>query len=58
MSYENSKYLISVEAYHKDLKDLIEFSRRYIGRGSGSHVDNFFIGTGIAKGVEFLLQKK
>ncbi len=65
LNYENSGFVVSVEAYQKDLKDLIEFSRRYIavggsgGRGRGfAPVDNFFIGTGNAKGVELLLQKK
>ncbi|MCI0515902.1 TonB-dependent receptor [candidate division KSB1 bacterium] len=63
LSYENDNYLFSVEGYHKNLKDLIEFSRRYVMRGPGratgiAPVENFFIGNGTAKGLEFLLQKK
>jgi hypothetical protein len=67
LSYENDKYVLSVEGYYKDLTDLIEFSRRYVMRGPGmgpgrergiAPVENFFIGSGTAKGLEFLLQKK
>jgi len=64
LNYENTKYVFSIEAYQKDLKDLIEFSRRYVVAGSSPRdrrympVDNFFIGTGEAKGIELLLQKK
>jgi ferric enterobactin receptor len=64
VSYENNKYVMSIEAYHKDLRDLIQFSRRYVAVGLNPRargtapVENFFIGTGDAKGMEFLLQKK
>jgi ferric enterobactin receptor len=62
LNYENSNYVFSVEGYYKKLRDLIEFSRRYIGRGTpGSRsapVENFYVGDGKAKGIEFLLQKK
>ena len=51
---------VNAEDVEKDLKDLIQFSRRYIGRGlaPGMRVENFFIGAGNAKGLELLLQKK
>lgn len=68
LNYENSNYVVSIEAYQKELEDLIEFSRRYVavggrqggpGRGPGfAPVDNFFIGSGKAQGMELLLQKK
>ena len=61
LSWENADWVFSVEGYHKNLRDLIEFSRRYVvrgGRGPGMSVDNFFIGNGKADGVEFLIQKK
>ncbi len=61
LSWENADWLFSVEGYHKNLRDLIEFSRRYVvrgGRGPGMSVDHFFIGNGKADGVEFLIQKK
>ena len=68
LSYEDVNYVFSLEAYHKDLDDLIEFSRRYVsvglrpgagGRaGASAPVDNFFTGSGKANGLELLLQKK
>ena len=56
MSYENDRYFFSVEAYRKNLENLTEFSRRYSGRAQ--YEDRFFIGSGEAKGLEFLAQKK
>ena len=64
LNYENTNYVFSIEAYQKDLEDLIEFSRRYVVAAGQPRdrrlmpVDNFFIGTGEAKGIELLLQKK
>ncbi|MBN1349224.1 TonB-dependent receptor [candidate division KSB1 bacterium] len=64
INYEDKNYVFSVEAYQKKLENMIEFSRRAVAAGvpPGQRqfmpVDNFFIGTGDAKGVEFLLQKK
>jgi hypothetical protein len=62
MSYENTDYVFSVEAYQKNLNDIVEFSRRIVTRrGPGSPnqpIDNFFVGDGLAQGIEFLLQKK
>jgi len=60
-NYENTNYVFSIEAYQKDMKDLIEFSRRFVSRGPGRRgvpIENFFIGTGNARGLEILLQKK
>lgn len=64
LNYENTNWLFSVEAYQKNLENTIEFSRRFVAAGVPQRdrqfmpVDNFFIGTGDAKGIEFLLQKK
>lgn len=62
LSYENTGYVFSMEAYQKNLKDIVEFSRRIVtrrGPGNPSQpLDNFFVGDGIAQGVEFLVQKK
>ncbi|MEM6630070.1 MAG: TonB-dependent receptor [Bacteroidota bacterium] len=67
-SYESKGFLFDVEAYYKDLEGLTEFSQRIVrsfgrGRGpqagAGAEAENFFFqGTGIAKGLEVLLQKK
>ncbi|MCD6116044.1 TonB-dependent receptor [bacterium] len=56
LSYENNHYVFSADAYYKDLDNLIEFSRRY--NSKANYNDRFFIGTGVAKGLEFLAQKK
>ena len=48
-------YFFNVEAYYKDLDNLIAFSRRFNVRAS--YVDRF-VDDGIAKGVEFLAYKK
>lgn len=60
LSYENEQLVLSAEIYQKNMEDLIEFSRRFIGRGRGpgQRVENFFVGTGEARGLELLLQKK
>ena len=66
ISYETKDYLIDIEAYYKDLEGLTEFSQRIVrsfgrgpGAGGGSETQDFFFqGTGIARGLEVLLQKK
>ena len=63
ISYETEKWLFDVEAYFKNLDGLSEFSTRFVSQGvAGDRVvsfEEFFqTGTGIAKGVEFLLQRK
>ncbi|MBT6998762.1 MAG: TonB-dependent receptor, partial [Prolixibacteraceae bacterium] len=56
-SLENDDLLFDVEAYYKTLDGLSEFSLRY--RRNDIELDQlFFQGDGVAKGVEFLLQKK
>jgi ferric enterobactin receptor len=55
-SYETSNWLFSIEGYYKFMDNLFEFSRRFTGRAD--YADYFFIGEGIAKGIELLVQKK
>ena len=62
-SYENNSFLFDVEAYYKDLSGLSEYTTRFALSGFGperslSFEETFFVGDGIAKGIEFLLQKK
>ncbi|MEM6318357.1 MAG: TonB-dependent receptor [Bacteroidota bacterium] len=62
-SYETRDYLFDVEAYYKQLDGLTEYTTRFTtsGIGPNSSLDfqeNFFSGTGVAKGIEFLAQKK
>ena len=55
-NYDNNSYVFGLEAYYKDLKNVIEFSRRFVGREGVE--ENFFIGNGEAMGLEFLAMKK
>ncbi len=58
ISYERGQWLFDVEAYYKKMQGLSEFSLRF-RRGIEINADElFFTGDGIARGVEFLLQKK
>jgi hypothetical protein len=59
MAYETPDYLFDVEAYYKNLNNVTEYSLRIEpSRGSLDYSENFFTGTGNAKGIDFLLQKK
>lgn len=58
LSYEIDNWLFDVEGYYKDLSGLSEFSLRF-RRGLEIVADElFFTGSGIARGVEVLIQKK
>lgn len=58
VSYEIDNWLFDVEGYYKDLSGISEFSLRF-RRGLEINADElFFTGNGIARGLEFLLQKK
>ncbi len=58
LSYETKQFLFDVEAYHKDLDGVAEFSQRF-RRGPNTRAEDlFFLGSGVAKGIEFLMQKK
>ncbi|MCB0641620.1 MAG: TonB-dependent receptor [Phaeodactylibacter sp.] len=63
VAYETPKYLFDVEAYFKDLDGLTEYSTRFVPSGFGpdrtlDYEEFFYTGTGQAKGLEFLVQKK
>ena len=58
VSYETRGFLFDLEGYHKSLDGVTQFSTRS-RRGPGQALtDLFFSGTGVAKGVELLVQKK
>jgi len=58
-SFETKGFLFDVEAYYKDLKGLSEYSLQFAPSFNNVDFNEFFYeGTGTAKGVEFLLQKK
>jgi outer membrane receptor protein involved in Fe transport len=58
-SYETQTFLFDVEAYAKDLSGLTEFALRFTPWNEDIDYDQFFYtGTGEARGLEFLVQKK
>lgn len=59
LSYETKNFLFDIEGYYKNLTGLSEYSLRYTTSFSDVNFDeSFYEGTGTAKGIEFLLQKK
>lgn len=56
-AYETDGYIFDVEAYRKNLDNLAEFSLRF-QRDDIDLNQLFFLGSGYAEGIEFLLQKK
>lgn len=59
ISFETDGWLLDAEYFEKDMTGLSEFSLRFQSAlGSDSEDQYFFEGTGIARGAEFLLQKK
>ena len=54
LSYENENFLLDVEGYHKNLDGVTEFSQRFTDDPKGL----LFTGSGTARGVEFLAQRK
>ena len=57
-SYETGDWLFDVEAYYKNLSNLSEFSLRFRRSSEINAEELFFTGDGIARGIEFLIQKK
>jgi len=63
VSYETSDWLFDIEAYYKTLDGLSEYSTRFVPQGVGvdrvlGYEEFFHTGSGIAKGIEFLVQRK
>lgn len=63
ISYENSDWLFDIEAYYKTLSGLSEYSTRFTRSGFGrdaslEYEEYFYSGDGVAKGIEFLAQRK
>ncbi|WP_259069159.1 TonB-dependent receptor [Mucilaginibacter sp. X4EP1] len=61
VSYETDQFLIDVEGYYKTLSGLTEYTLRQTNAFPGSIAtltQDFYNGTGYAKGIEVLLQKK
>lgn len=63
LSYETPTYLFDMEAYYKPLSGISEYTTRFVLDGRGpdatlNYEEQFFEGSGVAKGIEFLAQKK
>jgi ferric enterobactin receptor len=59
-NWESAKWLFDVEAYRKDLSGLTEYSLRINSnpRQTANYSERFYQGTGVARGIDILLQKK
>ncbi len=60
-SYELDQFLFDVEAYHKDMQGLTEYTLRFANNFRGQDrgtTELFYEGTGYSRGIEFLIQKK
>ncbi|MCG8327198.1 MAG: TonB-dependent receptor [Chitinophagales bacterium] len=63
VSYETPIYLFDLEVYLKELDGLSEYTTRFTPSGFGpnstlNYEEFFYTGSGVAKGIELLLQKK
>lgn len=59
LSYETDKFLFDIEGFYKELGGISEYSLRFTRNFREiNYEENFFHGTGTAKGLEFLAQKK
>ncbi len=58
VSYETNGWLFDVEGYWKELRGLNEFSLRFRTGEEFTPNELFFEGSGVAQGVEVLIQKK
>lgn len=58
-AWENKDFLIDVEGYYKKLSGLSEYTLRFTPtRGTVNYEESFYQGTGYAKGIDVLVQKK
>lgn len=58
-AYETQNYLFDIEAFYKDMNNITEYSLRIKpSREEIDYSENFFSGYGMARGVDFLAQKK
>jgi hypothetical protein len=59
VNYENQKFLFSIEGYYKVLTNVLEESQRSTRNFlAPSNTYDIYAGTGVAKGIEFMAQKK
>lgn len=59
INYDTKSFLFSVEGYYKKLYNISEYSLRFMSSfRTISYEENFYSGSGYARGLEFLIQKK
>jgi len=59
LNYDKNGYVFSVEGYYKDLTNVLEESQRATRNFLTPTTSyNIYAGTGVAKGIEFMAQKK
>ena len=59
LNYEFPTYLFGVEAYYKTLNNITQYTERYSANTSGlNYNQDFYVGSGYSKGIEFTAQKK
>jgi outer membrane cobalamin receptor len=58
IGFKTNDYLFDVEAYHKSLSNVAEFTQIFRRSADNRPGPLFFLGDGKAYGIEFLLQKK
>jgi len=59
ISYENNEYIFSAEAYYKNIEGLTEFNQRIVpAHRQLTYEENFYVGRGYVRGIEFLVQRK
>lgn len=64
VSYDRQNWLFDIEAYYKDMSGLSELNTRIGSRRKSAddqqdiYANSFFEGTGYAKGIELLIQRK
>ena len=60
LTYETKGFLIDIEAYHKDTDGITDFmpNVRVTSDGQDRFVNVYLAGSSVAKGVDFLVQKK
>ncbi|MCK5821885.1 MAG: TonB-dependent receptor [Bacteroidales bacterium] len=59
INWENRNFLVGIDGFYKTMEGLTEYTMTYVPSYRTVNFDEFFYqGTGTAKGLEFLLQKK
>lgn len=59
LNYDVRGYNFSVEGYYKELQDITQYSLRFSSLfSSRSYSEDFYVGRGYSRGIEWMVQKK